>query len=269
MRIGIGTYALAWSIGVPGFEPEDPMDIYGFLEFVHSKGIKLVQIADNLPLHVYSNKELEKIRTLANQFNIEIEVGTRGLLKENVMRYLEIASFFNSPILRIVIDNAEFKPKITEIVRIIQDLVPDLKEKNIKLAIENHDRFKASQFCEIVESVNSDYVGICLDSVNSIGADEGFQIVFDLLARYTINFHLKDYMIRRKPHMMGFDITGTPAGKGMMPLKSVLATLSEMGKTDSMILELWPEPENSLKKTIEKERRWIDESLEYLNNLTI
>ena len=269
MRIGIGTYAMAWSIGVPGFEPEDPMDIYDFLKFVHSKGINLVQIADNLPLHKYSSEELEKIRALAKQLNIGVEVGTRGLFKENMLRYIEIASFFSSPILRVVIDNAEFKPTIAEIISIIHDLVPVLKEKKIKLAIENHDRLKAGQFCEIIKSVNSDFVGICLDSVNSIGADEGFQVVFDLLAKYTINFHLKDYMIRRKPHMMGFEITGTPAGQGMMPLEKVLATLSEMGKTDSMILELWPDPEISLEKTIEKERRWIDESLEYLTNLSI
>ncbi len=269
MRIGIGTYAMAWSIGVPGYEPEDPMDIYGFLEFVHSKGINLVQIADNLPLHIYSSEELEKIRTRAKKLNISVEVGTRGLFKENMWRYLEIASFFSSAILRVVIDSAEFKPSVAEIISIIRELVPDLKEKKIKLAIENHDRLKAGQFCEIIESVNSDFVGICLDSVNSIGADEGFQVVFDLLAKYTINFHLKDYTISRKPHMMGFDITGTPAGQGMMPLEKVLATLSEMGKTDSIILELWPNPESSLEKTIEKERRWIDESMEYLNNLSI
>ena len=43
MKLGIGTYAYAWSIGtVTGEAPAKPMDAKGL-------GVELVQIADNLP----------------------------------------------------------------------------------------------------------------------------------------------------------------------------------------------------------------------------
>ena len=269
MNVGIGTYALAWSIGVPGTKLSNPMDIFQFLEYVHQKGLSLVQIADNLPLHTFSRRELEQIYRKSQDLGIDVEVGTRGLMPDNIRKYLEIASFFNSPILRVVIDAQGFIPDIDEINRIIDDISQELKQRGVKLAIENHDRFKSQQFRDIIIHADSDLVGICLDSVNSIGADEGFDTVFKTLAPYTINLHLKDYMIRRKSHMMGFDIYGTPAGQGMMPIKKILKTLKKHGKTESIILELWPPPEDTIQKTIEKEKQWVDESIAYLNSLSI
>ena len=269
MKIGIGTYALAWSIGVPGFNTPDPMNIYQFLDFVHDHEVSLVQIADNIPLHRFSKDELAAIRKRINDLRLEVEVGTRGLFPANLSKYLDIASFFASHLLRVVIDAGDFAPSIPDVHAIIHELVPELEHRNIKLAIENHDRLKAREFRDIVEKSDSEMVGICLDSVNSIGADEGFASVFETLAPYTINLHLKDYRISRKQHKMGFDIYGAPAGQGMMPIGHVLRTLEEFGRTKSIILELWPPPEDSVQKTIEKEHRWVDESLEYLKTFNL
>jgi sugar phosphate isomerase/epimerase len=267
MKIGIGSYALAWSIGVGGYDTPNPMDIFHFLNFAHEKKVSLVQIADNIPLHLFENQDLFKLKKMATDLQIDIEVGTRGLILRNIERYLEIASFLGSPILRVVIDTTDFQPSIREINKTILYLLPELKRFNIKLAIENHDRLKAKDFRKIVQAADSQMVGICLDSVNSIGADEGFETVFNTLAPYTINLHLKDYIIRRKSHMMGFDIYGAPAGQGMMPIERVLDTLKHYGQTKSVILELWPPPEDSVAETIEKERKWVSDSLKYLNAL--
>ena len=267
MKIGIGTYALAWSIGIPGYNTPDPMDIYRFLDFVHDQGISLVQIADNLPLHRFSQTELREIQKRAADLKIEVEVGTKGLFPANMGKYLDIASFFGSPLLRVVIDAGDFTPAVSDVHEIIRELVPELERRKIKLAIENHDRLKAGDFRAMVEKSGSDMVGICLDPVNSLGADEGFESVFETLAPYTINLHLKDYRISRKSHMMGFDVFGTPAGRGMMPIDKTLETLRKLGRTRSIILELWPTPENSIQQTIEKEQQWVIESLAYLKTL--
>ena len=77
--------------------------------------VSLVQIADNLPLHQFSITELNKIYTRTKDLEMNVEVGTRGLKLENIRRYLEITSFFESPILRVVIDSQDFIPEIGEI----------------------------------------------------------------------------------------------------------------------------------------------------------
>jgi L-ribulose-5-phosphate 3-epimerase UlaE len=100
--------------------------------------------------------------------------------------------------------------------------------------------------------------------VNSIGADEGFDSVFKTLAPYTINLHLKDYTIQRKSHMMGFDITGAPAGQGRLDIHFILKILEAIGKCKSMILESWPAPEKSIEQTIIKEQEWVKQGAQFL-----
>lgn len=264
MQIGLGTYALAWSIGVPRHEPKHPMSVFDFLEFAHSHGFTLVQISDNLPLDQFSKKELNDMLATARRLGIEIEVGMRGLTVENVQRHIAICDLLDATLLRVVIDRGSFEPKTEEIHAILQQIIPILRNSGIKLAIENHDRLKASQFKDIVQKADSDLIGICLDSVNSIGADEGFETVFETLASFTLNLHVKDYEITRKSHMMGFDIYGTPAGEGRLPLDQVVEELERFGRCKSMILELWPPMEEELEVTIVKEQAWVEKSGQYL-----
>ncbi len=35
---------------------------------------------------------------------------------------------------------------------------------------------------------------------------------------FTVNLHVKDFIIQRVGHQMGFTVTGTPLGKGMIQL---------------------------------------------------
>lgn len=268
MRIGLGTYAYAWAIGVPGYPPKKPLPVFEFLDRASMYGFDCIQIGDNIPLHLYTNDQLSTLRDEAEQLGIAVEIGMRGLIKTMVLKYLDIATRMNSSILRIVIDAGDFKPDMVEIKQIIGDIIPVLKEKNIKLALENHDRLTANQFRQIVEETDVNWVGICLDSVNSLGKGEGFYEVVETLLPYTINLHLKDYSIKRLDHQMGFHVSGTIAGQGMLPIKWLLDEVGRYGKCQSAILELWPPPEADVEATIKKEELWVGESASYLFGMT-
>jgi len=198
---------------------------------------------------------------------VEIEMGGRGLTPEHTIKCLEAASFLNSPILRMVIDGAGYEPDLNSVISAIKELVPEFKTRKIKLAIENHDRFKAREFEHIIQSVGSEWVGICLDSVNSMGAGEGFEEVSRILLPYTINLHIKDFTIRRVSHKMGIIIEGSPAGKGMLNIKELIDKLIILKQCDTAILEQWTPPENEIRDTIGKEERWANESIEYLKTI--
>lgn len=47
-------------------------------------------VAGNLPLTNYSTYEIHDFTKTAHEKGIEIEVGTRGLDRENLLKYLEI-----------------------------------------------------------------------------------------------------------------------------------------------------------------------------------
>jgi sugar phosphate isomerase/epimerase len=267
MLLGLSSYTYTWSVGVPGSLPEEPMSVCGLMERAEAKGIDLVQIADNLPLEKLSDEDLDLLRDYSEAKNIGLEMGGKGLTPEHTIRCLEIAEKINSPLLRMVIDNQGFEPSIPEIKFIIRDLLPEFGKKGIKLAIENHDRLKAREFENIIQSIGSEWVGICLDSVNSMGAGEGFETVAEILIPYTINLHIKDFTIFRIPHKMGFVIEGRPAGKGMLNIPDLIRRTSQTRLCQSAILELWTPPEQEIEATIIKEAKWADESINYLKSL--
>ena len=222
MQSGISSYTFTWAIGVPGKEPKNPMTIFQLIDKAVELGVQVVQVADNLPLDKFSKTDLLKIKNYADDLGIKIEVGSKKMTTENLERYIEIAVFFESPIVRFVIDGDGFQPQLEEIHRIIENAVPMLEKNKIVLAIENHDRFKAGDFIKIVETAGSDFVAICLDSVNSMGAGEGLETVIGKLAPLTVNLHVKEFSVKRVFHKMGFIIEGCPLGEGMLPVPELI-----------------------------------------------
>jgi sugar phosphate isomerase/epimerase len=265
MRPGISSYTYTWAIGVPGKEPKNPMTIFQLIEKAVELGVEVVQVADNLPLDQFSETELLKIRNFADDLQVQIEVGSKKMTPENLDRYIQIAAFFESPIVRFVIDGPNFEPGTKEIYQIINGAVPILEERKIILAIENHDRFKAAEFAEMVENAGSPFVGICLDSVNSMGAGEGLETVIEKLAPLTVNLHVKEFSVRRVFHKMGFVIEGCPLGEGMLPVADLIQKVSP--RCQSAILEQWTPPEETIVITIEKETCWAKQSIKYLKNV--
>lgn len=267
MDFGISSYTYTWATGVPGSLPAKPMSPFDLIDRAESSGVTTVQIADNMPLETFTEIQIDEIRDYASERGITIEMGGRGLTIRHTLECLRTAERLGSPILRMVVDSAGFEPDIQSIISIIRDLTPEFQSSKIKLAIENHDRLKAREFEKIVLSTGSDMVGICLDSVNSMGAGEGFETVAGILLPYTINLHIKDFTIRRVSHKMGLIIEGTPAGKGMLNIKELIYELDAMKRCRSAILELWTPPEASAEETIKKEEKWAEESIKYLKTI--
>jgi len=267
MKIGISSWTYGWQVGVPGHEPPRPLDVFGLLDRAVELGVSCVQIADNLPLHALEASQLNQIITRAGARNIEIQVGARGLKPDHIAAYLNIARQLQSPILRVVIDQGEYQPDEDQIVSVVKEILPNLKEHRIVLAIENHDRFGAAVFARIVERAGSDLVGICLDTTNSFGAGEGVETVLDALLPLTVNLHVKDFAVVRATHNMGFIIEGRPAGRGMLPIRPILEKLRVHGRCNSAILEQWTPPDQDISQTVAREEAWARESIGYLRGL--
>jgi len=269
MQLGISTYTYGWAVGTPDNRPAAHLNEQALLDRAKAFGIGLVQFGDNLPLHDLSTEQLEALYQRALEAKIDLEVGARGLTVEHLERYVEIALRVDAHLLRFVIDRADYEPPVDDVVSLLKEASPLLHRHRITLALENHDRLKAREFARIIERVGSDNVGICLDSVNSMGAGEGLEEVVETLAPYTVNLHLKDFGIERLPHQMGFQIDGRPAGQGMLNVPWLVEQVGQYGRCQTAILEQWVVPEEDIRETILKEQRWAEESLAYLRTLTL
>ena len=267
MRLGISSYTYGWAVGVPGNPPGHPMTELDILNQALDHNLTTVQLGDNLPVHQFQVERIDALRDASVASSIRLEIGARGLRRNHLYRYLELCVRLHAPLLRFVTDEEGFEPSASEIIETILEVVPILRKNNIRLALENHDRLRAKELAHIMETIGEPEVGICLDCVNSLGAGEGFDYVLRTLAPYTINIHIKDFVIRRLPHKMGFTVTGTKAGCGMTDILALLETVQQFGRCESAILEQWVEPADDLEKTILKERSWASEGIAYLQAL--
>jgi 3-oxoisoapionate decarboxylase len=267
MILGISSFTYGWAVGLEGYQPEKPMDEKELLDIAIQFDLKCIQVGDNLFLHLIDIDRLDKFRKGVNNNNMRLEIGARGLTEEHLNTYIRLSEFFNAPLLRFVIDGADYSPDLDTIVRLLKNVEPELKKRKLTLGIENHDRFKSREFAWIMDSVGSDYVGICLDCANSMGAGEGLEHVAEILAPYTVNLHIKDYHVIRLHHKMGFTVTGAPIGQGLLDLEFLMEKISVTKRCQSAILEQWVPPENSLEDSIKKEKVWAKNGIDYLKNL--
>lgn len=256
-KLGLSSFSFGWKIiHDPAWSPLD------LLEVAKRENVPVLQFGDNMPLDSLDESALYVLSTGAEKAGIVLEVGMRGLFVDEVRRYLEICRMVKSTFLRIVIDRGESEPDVPETIERLRQIVPLLEKYDVVLGIENHDRFRSRVLAKIVDAIGSPYVGICLDTANSVGAGEGVEETVRILAPYTVNLHVKDFVVRRVPSQFGFVVAGAAAGAGLVDLPWVLKQLPR--KTMSVILELWPPQLATVPETLALEQRWVEESLEYL-----
>ena len=264
MRLGLSTYSFPWAIGASDFATQKLNGWNNLLKYAMEKKINCIQFGDNYPLKELSSVELDEIRETALENSITLEVGTSGLEFYNIQEYLSIAKHLDSKFLRVVIDGPNFYPGIEEVIKTISSLLPNLQEYNVCLAIENHDRFRAKDLEYIIQKTSTEYVGICLDTCNSLGAGEGIHEILPVLMPYTVNLHIKDFSIKRVSNKMGFNVRGAVVGEGMLDIPWLLNECSKYEKCRTVTLELWMEAEKDTDTTIVQEKAWIEKSINYL-----
>jgi 3-oxoisoapionate decarboxylase len=273
MKLGINSYTYMWSIGFQGVnpdypdrnaEPSTPLTVSGLLENARNMRLSLVQTGPNLSLEKLTKIELEQLIKSALEWGIEFEIGTRGLDFDNLCRQVEIAQSVGAKLIRTLPEiGGEYITDKRLISAAIFPILPLLERENINLAIEN-GRMMAEDLRIALDEIDSPFVGVVLDMVNSLAVDEGWKEVTRTLAPYVMCVHYKDFIIKRVWHNMGFICEGTPCGKGFVDTAWLLDELKRSSYDFNVIIELWTPEQNSLDETITLEQAWAIESVAYL-----
>lgn len=233
------------------------------LERASALNVGLVQVADNLPLHKLDVAELRDARDQARSLGIAIEIGTRGVKPVHLLRYLNLAVKLDAVLIRTLTDAGQLQPSLEGVEKSIREVLPAFEEHGITLGFENYEKYLCRDLSALVRNLESSYVGVCLDTVNSLGALETPEHVVEMLAPITVNLHIKDFVIERVPHMMGFTVKGTPAGSGTLDIPWLLRQMP-VDKEISAVLEQWPPPQESVMATIAMEQEWAERGIQYL-----
>ena len=267
MRVGVGSYSYPWAIGIKSYlPPREPLSAFGVLEAANDLDVRVVQIADNMPLDQMPESALDRLRDRARQLGTELEVGTRGLEPPLLLRYLDIALRLGARLVRTLmpISTPASKPDLRQLEAWIREVLPAFEASGVSIAIENYERHSYRELLRLVESVASPSVGVCLDTLNSIGAVETPREVVHALAPHALNLHVKDFQIRRVDSGLGYLVTGCAAGEGLLDVDWVIDEVTGYGRDVNLIVELWTPFAGSVEETIAVEREWAARSVRFL-----
>ena len=268
-RIGISSFAYCFACGSRPFtKPQHIMTTHDLIDKAVTLGAAVVQFGDNMPLEVYSDEELEQIRIYAEKCGIELEAGMRKATSERLSDYIRITHKIGGRVLRVITDGIGFTPDLQDFCRIAASVIPQLEESGVVLGIENHDRFSAREYAEMVETINHPQVGLTIDTVNSLSREEHIDEVLKYMAPYCVCLHVKDYAIKRYNGGGGLRITGASPGTGRLDIRSCYEECrSKSYRSFNIILESWMEPFETLEETLRVEDEWAGTGVSYLKAL--
>ena len=129
---------------------------------------------------------------------------------------------------------------------------PVLRKYKLPLAIENHKGWRSDELVAWVRSAQSEYVGVCLDLVNSVSLIETPQQTIDTLAPYTIYVSFKDIGVDFDKD--GILLSEVPFGEGHLDLAAIVAKMQK--KDRNMIFQLEMLTRDPLKVPIFTEQYW-------------
>ena len=267
-QFGISSLSYPWAVGMAkGPRLKRRLSAFELLEKARELGVGLVQIANNLPLENMPWESMVKLKRMASEYDISLEVGTAGTDMEHLLKFLEIARFLKSPILRTGPSQTETHLDITEVEKRIRLVIPEFEKAGVVVVLENQESYSAGELVKLIENVAHPTLRICLDLSRALGAMEGPEEVLGKLGPLCGNFLFRDVVVNRSKALLGYTVEGRPAGKGNIPVKWALDQLRGFGIVHTTIIELWPPWQGDIDTTVRMENEWVAESVEFMRNL--
>jgi 3-oxoisoapionate decarboxylase len=220
----------------------DPIEM---MEHCHSLGFGGVQPG----IGAWENDYIKKVRKKTEQLNMFLEGQIRLPKDESEFDIFEkviiSAKESGAVICRTNCGNrryedfdslGKFKEFKSQSIRSIQLAEPILKKHKVKLAIENHKDWRTEDLLEIMKLMQSEWVGITLDTGNSISLLEDPMYVVESLAPYAFSVHLKDMAVDEYEN--GFLLSEVPLGEGMLDMNKMITTIKKHNPDIKFNLEM-------------------------------
>ena len=221
------------------------VDPLGFLDHCHEVGAGGVQ----MDIGVRDKTYIRMLRRQARSYEMFIE-GSAGLPRDpsNVERFEAIvrtAKESGAKVIRVAIggrryeqfDKAEeFRAFAERTWKSLQLAEPVVVRHRMRLAIENHKDFRIDQMLGMLRRIDSDYIGVCVDTGNSFALLEDPMEVIKAYAPYGFSAHLKDMAVAE--YEEGFLLADVPLGQGLLDLPRIVRLLEKARPDIQFSLEM-------------------------------
>jgi sugar phosphate isomerase/epimerase len=218
-----------------------------FLAFAKERGASAIQV----PLGARSEADATAIRRAAEKAGMHVEgivspPADDGAKLERFAAELATAKACGAAVVRTVMlggrryetftkpeEYPAFAKRSAEMLRRAE---PVARKAGVKLAVENHKDFRTDELIDLLKGISSEFVGVCVDTGNSIALLEEPMHTIAALAPFALAVHLKDMGVEEAPD--GFRLAEVPLGAGILDLKAVVATLRKANPKVRFQLEM-------------------------------
>ena len=107
--------------------------------------------------------------------------------------------------------------------RALERAVPIVERHRVSLAVENHKDHRNAERVALFEHIDSEFVGACVDTGNSMALLEDPVETAKALAPWAHSVHLKDQAVQMYDD--GFLLADIPLGQGCIDLKTIVGIL--------------------------------------------
>ncbi len=236
MKVGISEWSLHQNFG-RFVENPHPMTVAQFLDLAGQWKVDAVQI-ESIP---DDRAKLDAIRDQAGKLGLTIEVEACTIDPPKLRQKIEAAKHLGAKVVRTFPDLDRYRKgdplpeQMKRAVKALKQVAKDAKELDVYVGVENHqslvtDRvtyqdISGMELAEILDEVNSPFVGACLDAGNVFAYLDDVMETAKRLAPRVMTCHFKDYRIKR--NFRGAEEAGCPLGTGIIDLEAIVKLLRD------------------------------------------
>jgi sugar phosphate isomerase/epimerase len=262
--IGLGSYSFFWEQSAKNPKALSLAEVFNRTADL---GLQLFQICDYEQLEKMSDLELKRAADCARELGLEIELGTKGVESVRLAKFLELAKIFDAKLVRTMTHNQVSKPEKREVIEILLKELKLFEDAGVVLALETYEQIPSTELVEIVASVDSPNLGICLDPANVVASLEHPERCIEVCAPYIKNIHAKDFAFTRQEGWVGFVYSGAVMGEGLHDYPNLVSIVKPRERGINEIIEHWLPWQGSIEKTVEIEKQWTQVAIEYLRSV--
>ena len=232
MRLGLETfsYHLAFRAGT--------INILTFIERCVSLGLDGVQLNTghmDAFLHEDSGR-VRKVRELAAGNNLFVEVDARGTDPGHLANRLRLCRDLGADTLRTYAScGGDLAEELARAPAHLRSMIPMCQEFGIRIALENHEYETSQEIVEIVQQVDSEWVGTHVDTGNSMMVWEEPVDAVRAMAPLAVSTHFKDHIVIMEDGQPL--VLATTLGRGNIDCREVLRILAADSSLERLVIE--------------------------------
>ncbi len=252
MKIGLDSYCYHRFFGEVYPEQEGTHDRMSFWDFVNEAsrlkvdGVSLEtcflgSLEEDEVLRmkeVLDKAGLERILSWGHPDGLEGGKNTRAL--SDMKKAISAARILGASTMRIVGSSYAFQTEsrrlqVERVSRMLKESIGTCEVEGVKLAIENHIDFTSDEILEILDRVDSDFLGVNFDTGNALRVGEDPVRATAKLMKYIFSTHIKDVQATTgiSPKEWHF-FRSVPLGRGLVNIPAVIALLKK-GRYQGML----------------------------------